>query len=417
MKGAAGIIILAIFLMTAWGSVSAAPRKGTQPNRAAAKKNTKPLPTKQQKTLPTQVAPTGKEEKEIAAPSPASKLPKREYKNLDISKNPTLGTFTIGFSAGLYNFTTRTENSTLKTTRTYTLDSLDITALFGLDLAFRLGKDSEDNHDSKTGFHYYRSNRGIFTDFEIGMKTQKTEEKPTRFNYTESSPSGTTTIPVDTGYDPTKGFSAIKQTNLTNAGISQQLRQSVGSSATEVTMVYASAYYHLTPLNFLLNFGSAFRWFDASVGPSLRVWYYRDYADPVRQAVRNDDLTYSTFMIAYRQYIQFHPKVRLSTRFYFPALTYFTQMAKSGRFNENEYILNATLDIYALRFNEIGLIISVGYEGHWWYTNPYSSDRFVRTGFVNDSTTDAHYAGYEHKDRTSWEAFATIAIDYHFMGN
>ncbi|MBV6492726.1 MAG: hypothetical protein LDLANPLL_00723 [Turneriella sp.] len=411
------VSLIGVFLTASWISLFAAPRRANPAPKPAPAKAPAAKKVEAKKGAIGQALPAiGKEEKEIAA-KPAAKLPDKKSQSLNLSEKPTLGTFTIGFSAGLYNFTTRTENPSTKTMRTYTLDSLDITALFGMDLSFRMGKDSEDNHDSKTGFQYYRSNRGIFTDFETGFKTQKTEQKPTRFNYTVTTPTGPTTIPVDTGYDPTQGFDPTKQANLASAGISNQLRQAAGTSATEVTMVYASAYYHLTPLNMLFNWGSAFRWFDASLGPSLRVWYYRDYSDPVRQAIRNDDWTYSTFMLAYRQYIQFHPKVRLSARFYFPALTYFTQMAKSGYFNENEYILNTTLDIYAIRVNNVGIVISLGYEGHWWFVNPYSPDRFVRTGFTADATTDANYAGYEHKDRTSWEAFASIAVDYHFTGD
>jgi hypothetical protein len=92
-------------------------------------------------------------------------------------------------------------------------------------------------------------------------------------------------------------------------------------------------------------------------------------------------------------------------------------MVKSPYFNEKEYILNTALEFYAIRMNNIGLIVSAGYEGHWWQANPYSPDRFVRTGFVADNGfTDQNYAGFEHRTRTSWEAFATIAVELHFDG-
>lgn len=394
-------LLKAIALLAAFAvpvGLSAAPRKPA-PARPAAK----PKPVK-----PGQKPAVGKEEAEIGAKPGAVTLPKRKYENLDMSKNETRGTVTVAVSAGIYNFTNKTENPTTNTTRSYSLQPLDYTTMFGLDLGFRLGKDKEKDHDTGTGFHYYRSNRGIFTDFELGLKMQRFENKPSRFNYTESSPAGTTSVPVDVASD-----SSV--TNMQRAGISTQMRDSVGKTAADVTMVYANAYYHFTPLNFIMNWGSAFRWFDASIGPSLRVWYYKDYSDPVRVATRNDDWTYSTFMIVYRQYIQFHPKVRLRAHFYFPALTYFTQLAKSPRFNENEYILNTALEFCALRFQNVGLIVSVGYEGHWWFANPYSDDKFVRTGFSGDSGfTNAQYAGYEHKTRTSWEGFASIGVDYHF---
>lgn len=361
--------------------------------------------------------PVGKEERELAG-KPGStnpvKLPERKYENLDMNKNETRGTFTFTMSAGIYNFESKTENPATNTTRSYALQGWDYTTIYGIDLSFRLGKDKEKDHDTKTGFHYYRSNRGIFTDFEIGFKTQRTEQKPTRFNYSETGPAGTTNVPVDVGYDPSLGVNSLTAQNLQKAGISDSLRQGAGRTAAEVTMVYANAYYHFTPMNFIMNAGSAFRWFDASLGPSFRVWYYKDFSDPVRLTTKNDDYTYSTFMLVYRQYIQFHPQVRLRTHFYFPALTYFTQLAKSPRFNEMEYILNTALEFVPLRVNNVGIIISVGYEGHWWFANPYSQDRFVRTGFTGDTTTDPLYAGFEHKTRTSWEGFATIGVDYHF---
>lgn len=362
------------------------------------------------------------EEREIAGAKKdgTPKLPDAKYENLDISKNPTRGTFTLTFSAGVYNFTNKTENVQTNTSRTYSLP-FDYTTMLGMELAFRLGKDKEKDHDTGNGFHYYRSNRGIFTDFELGFKTQRTENKPARFTYTETKGGVTTEVPVDLGYDlTTTAFQAntiAAAQNLRRAGISPELRNSAGKTSFDATMVYANTYYHFTPLNFIMNWGSAFRWFDASLGPSLRVWYYKDYSDPVRITTRNDDWTYSTFMLVYRQYIQFHPKVRLRTHFYFPALTYFTQLAKSPRFNENEYILNTALEFCALRVGSVGLIVSGGYEGHWWVANPYSSDKYVRTGFITDSGfTDQHNAGFEHRTRTSWEGFATIAAEIHFGG-
>jgi hypothetical protein len=79
----------------------------------------------------------------------------------------------------LYNFNNKTTNPQTNTSREYSLP-FDYTTMVGYELAFRLGKDKEDDHDSKTGFHYYRSNRGIFTDFELGLKTQRYEDKPSR---------------------------------------------------------------------------------------------------------------------------------------------------------------------------------------------------------------------------------------------
>ncbi len=390
-----------------------------KPARPAQKAPAKPAAAAK---APAKAVPAPAEEREIAGAKKdgTPKLPAAKYENEDISKNPTRGTFTLTFSAGVYNFTNKTENPSTNTTRTYSLP-FDYTTMLGMELAFRLGKDKEKDHDTGEGFHYYRSNRGIFTDFELGFKTQRTENKPARFTFTETSNGVTTEVPVDLGYDyTTTAFQAnaiAAAQALKRAGISPDLKNSAGKTSFDATMVYANTYYHFTPLNFIMNWGSAFRWFDASLGPSLRVWYYKDYSDPVRITTRNDDWTYSTFMLVYRQYIQFHPKVRLRTHFYFPALTYFTQLAKSPRFNENEYILNTAIEFCALRVGSVGLIVSGGYEGHWWVANPYSSDKFVRTGFLGDNGfTDSQYSGFEHKTRTSWEGFATVAAEIHFGG-
>jgi hypothetical protein len=401
------LILIAVFLSLTV-NLPAQKKAAPKPPKAAAKPGQKPGGAA--------AGVTGKEEREIAGKVPAptaAKLPEAKYENLDISKNETRGTVTVSFSAGLYNFTSKTENPYTKTTRSYTLP-FDYTTVFGMDLAFRFGKDKEKDHDTKTGFHYYRSNRGIFTDFELGLKVQRTENKPSRFNFSESGPSGSVDLPLDLGTPYSATSTGTSAQNMQRAGITPQLRQAYGNVAADVTMFYANTYYHMSPLNFIMNFGSGFRWFDASIGPSLRFWYYKDFSDPVRIATRNDDWTRATFMIVYRQYIQFHPLVRLRAHFYFPALTYFTQLAKSPRFNENEFILNTALEVVAIRIGNIGLVVSGGYEGHWWFVNPYSSDKYVRTGFAGDTTTDASYAGFEHKNRTSWELFASVGVDYHF---
>lgn len=414
------VFCLSVLLGSAIGAQKKAAGKAPAARAAAAKK----APAKAADTpAPAKgAAPVlGKEERELSVPKPTSaKLPETERQYEDINKNPTRGTFTFTASAGLYNFNNKIENRAQNKTREYSLQ-LDATTMLGAELAFRLGHDKEGDHDTGNGFHYYRSNRGIFTDFELGFKTQRTEDKPSRFNVRQTVNGVSTDLPLDLGYDYTTAAflanSVPDAQRLKQAGISPELRNAVGKSAFEGTMVYANTYYHFTPLNFILNWGSAFRWFDASIGPSFRVWYYQDYSDPVRITTRNDDWTRATFMIVYRQYIQFHPLVRLRSHFYFPALSFFGELAKSPYFNEKEYILNTALEFYALRSGDIGLIISAGYEGHWWSANPYSADRFVRTGFELDSGfTDQNYGGFEHRTRTSWEAFATIAVELHFSG-
>jgi hypothetical protein len=419
----ANTIVAGLLLFTATVSVKAQKKRPAQKTAPAA---TKKAPAAPAKPVPPpgsfeQAPAAGREERELAVPKPtAAKLPEVERQYEDINKNPTRGTFTFTMSAGLYNFNNKTENVAKNTTREYSLQ-IDATTMLGVELAWRMGHDKENDHDTGNGFHYYRSNRGIFTDFELGFKTQRTEDKPSRFNVRQTVGGVATDLPLDLGYDYTVaaflGNTVPDAQRLKQAGISPELRQAVGKSAFEGTMVYANTYYHFTPLNMLMNWGSAFRWFDSSIGPSLRVWYYQDYSDPVRITTRDDDWTRATFMIVYRQYVQFHPLVRLRTHFYFPALSFFGEMAKSPYFNEKEYILNTALEFYAMRVNNIGLIVAAGYEGHWWQANPYSSDRFVRTGFVADNGfADQNYSGFEHRTRTSWEAFATIGVELHFDG-
>lgn len=404
---------ISLFMVT---GVSSQRRKA--PPKRAAKPAAQKVPPKV--TPKPQETKLGKEERELAAPpKPTSvKLPDAERQHEDMSKNPLRGTFDMTFSYGYYNFLTRTENKSANASRELSLP-WDGTGLFGMDLAFRLGHDKEDEYDSGSGFHYYRSNRGIFTDFELGFKTQAVDPVRSRFNLKTNVNGVSSDIPVALGSNGGTDLAPVLvgDENLTQAGISSALRQKVGGSAFEGTMVYANTYYHLTPLNMLMNWGHAFRWFDASLGPSLRVWYYRDYSDPVRITSKNDDWTRATFMIVYRQYIQFHPMVRLSTRFYFPALSYFGELARSSNFNEKEYILNASLDFYLFRASSVGLIASFGYEGHWWYANPYSSDRFLKTGFKEDAgVTDANYAGYEQTSRSSYEGFFALTLQFHFEG-
>ncbi|MDZ7343103.1 MAG: hypothetical protein ONA90_01170 [candidate division KSB1 bacterium] len=399
------------------------PQKKVQPKAPA--KAAKAPPTKAAQTAteppPARVQPAREEERQLEVPKPKSvKLPEAERSYENINQNPLRGTVTFSISGGIYNFNTRTVNPAQNITRDYSLQ-LDATTMIGAELAIRVGHDKEKDDDSGEGFHYYRSNRGIFTDLEVGFKTQRTEDKPSRFNLRQTQGNNTQNLPLDLGFDyTTEAFtlSVIPDAQrLAQAGISPQLRQAVGAKAFEGYMAYANTYYHLTPLNFILNWGSAFRWFDSSLGLSFRLWHYRDYSDPVRTAIRNDDWTRATFMLVYRQYIQFHPKVRLRSHFYFPALSYFAELARSPLFNEKEYILNTALEFYAYRTPTGGLILSAGYEGHWWFANPYSPDRFVRTGFNQDNNfTNQNYAGFEHRSRSSWEFFGVVAIEFHFDG-
>ncbi|MCX7632211.1 MAG: hypothetical protein N2Z22_02625 [Turneriella sp.] len=413
-------LALLVAVPVQWAQKKARPKAPAKAAKAPAAKAAKEPPPREQRAREEERE--FREERELEAPRPkAVKLPEAERQYEDINKNPLRGTITFTMSGGIYNFNTRTVNPAQNITREYSLQS-DATSLFGAELAIRIGHDKDKDDDSGVGFHYYRSNRGLFSDLEIGVKTQRTEDKPSRFNLRQTQGNNTQNLALDLGFDYMPDSFSIASLipdvqKLQQAGISPELRQAVGAAAFEGTMAYANTYYHLTPLNFILNFGSAFRWFDSSLGLSLRVWHYRDYSDPVRTAVANDDWTRATFMLVYRQYIQFHPLVRLRSHFYFPALSFFAEMARSPRFNEKEYILNTALEVYGYRAGDFGVIIGAGYEGHWWYANPYSPDRFVRTGFTLDNGfTDQNYGGFEHRSRTSWELFATIGFEFHYDG-
>lgn len=370
------------------------------------------------KTAVTPAVETRKTEPSEINPDPDEQIRKakeeasaEKNQKLMVENQKSIGTVTVRMTYGFYNFDSKISNTSLNEERSYSLTLP--TQLYGAELAIRLGKDPDKFHSPEgAAFSYYRSNRGLFTDFELGFKTQK-DDQPSVFDMKKTKNGVQTNSTIDlapeyTSADFLSGSPTDNVKRLKDAGISPAFKNSLGPVAAQMTMVYLNSYYHFTPMNFIFNFGSKFRWFDASLGPSLRIWYYTDYSDPMKGFEYNDDNTAATLMLVYRQYIQIHDRVRLRGHYYFPAATMLARSLKSGMLNEEEHILDAGIDIYVYNF----LYVTVAYEAHWFKSNPYSNRRNVTTGFKDDSGFfDTNYQGFEKTTRESSEIYFGLAID------
>ncbi|MCS6984043.1 MAG: hypothetical protein NZM25_02805 [Leptospiraceae bacterium] len=328
-----------------------------------------------------------------------------------ITGDRTLGSITIRLSYGLYNFETVIRNPATQDERRYSLAYPWF--MIGGEVAVRIGRDETGFHDNnkETGFIYYRSNRGLFTDMEFGFRTFAQEEdssQPTVYKY-QSTNLGSQTYIVDLGAtQEVNGFQIISyDPNANNGaglkdGITTSMRIRYGGRAARVSMFYFNNYYHLTPLNFLLNFGSSFRWYDGSLGVSMRAFYYSDYSDPERMLENRDDNTNATFALVLRQYFQFHPRVRLRSHYYYPFVSHLARSLRNHTFNEEEHVFDTGIDIYVISY----IYVSVGYEYHLWRHNPKSPRRLLRYSPVFTARQ-----GYENVMRTSGEFYGAVAVD------
>ncbi|MCB1146495.1 MAG: hypothetical protein KDK38_06800 [Leptospiraceae bacterium] len=337
----------------------------------------------------------------------AAELERNQRKK--VRKDGTYGTVTLRYTLGFYNFEHNYVNNTIGATRTYSLPTVNL--MHGFELAVRLGTDREGYYETDgAGFNYYTSNTGLFTDMEIGMKSFL-DGKPNRYNYQQTGGPGATAVrTVDLGVEQeiTDGVTVTQfdatQASATGDGINLANRKKYGPASAAVTTVYFNNYYRLTPLNYIMNFGSGFKWFDASLGPSLRINRYVDYGDPVRFLENRNDNTFGTFMIGYRQYIQPIDIIRLRTHYFYPFVGALARAMKDSDINHEEHILDVGLDIYVIDF----LYLTFGYEYRYWKTNPSYADRFNRsTGTDFSNTRD----GFESRDRESGEFYLGLAID------
>lgn len=328
----------------------------------------------------------------------------------------SIGTVTFRMTYGLYDFESIYGNPATDHERIY---SLNVGwPMIGGELAVRLGKDKKNYHyDPGAGFSYYRSNRGIFTDFEFGIKSLYNDPQPSSYDLTiknngQTDFEGTVDLGLDQTYtDDTTGTTVTtsvfdsSQEAAQKDGITALARSRYGAVSAKATLFYLNTYYHLTPLNYILNFGSDFLWYDASLGPSLRVAHYGDYGDPARMQALNNDNTRASFALVLRQYIQLHSRFRLRAHYYYPFVGELARLFKAPQFNYDEHILDAGVDIYLIKY----IYLSFGYEYHLWQINGSSEDRFNQSGDVISNRE-----GLEIKSRTSGEFYGAIAFEWAF---
>lgn len=339
----------------------------------------------------------------------------KKQRRQKVRDDGTYGNVTIRYAIGFYNFETRYASTDGTINRNYTLPN--VTPTHNFELAVRLGSDKEGYYQSNgSGFNYYTSNTGLFTDMEIGFKTMF-DGKPNRYNYSQTGGSGATngTQTVDLGFENevTEGVFVTEfdatQPSAAADGITAANRQLYGAAAASVTSVYFNNYYRLSPLNWLMNFGSGFKWFDASLGPSLRINRYVDYSDPIRFLENRNDNSWGSFMIGYRQYIQPIDLFRIRTHYFYPLVGQIARALKDSAINHDEHILDIGLDIYLFKQDWFGMFITAGYEYRYWNTSPFASDRFNRsTGSSFSNTRD----GLEMKSRESNEIYLGIGLDF-----
>ena len=307
-----------------------------------------------------------------------------------------LGSWTLRISGGLYNFNTRYENKDTGESREY---FLEVPHLFwGFEIAARVGENKDKYHfQGNDGFAYYRSNTGFFIDMELGAKSYMAP--PISYSYKSTKNGILTNGTVDLEKE---NFFYLEQCRpflpleTVNDGISCDVRDAAGGKASKAVLAYFNSYFHMTPINLLLNFGSAFKWYDLSIGPSLRVAQYGDYSDPESLQNKLNDGTMATVSLALRQYIEFHKKVRLRAHYFWPFYAQIARFAKDGSTNEEEHILDAALDIYVHKY----IYISLGYEYHYWKINP-----------TGDYVENLFRQGLKLQDRTSQEFYLAISLD------
>ncbi len=347
-----------------------------------------------------------------------------KQRNKDYAEKPYLGNVMFTVSYGLYNYNSEWVNKEKQETRNYYMPIPYPMA--GIDLAFRLGKDSSNpkqfyTHDEGAGFHYYRSNSGIFTDFEMGVRAYGAETNPGGYSYDvkcdgadKSGCGGKDSLtgqyvdlnPMNyytdiTDADGNTLYTIYRPLNMIpseakNDGLTAEQVKKSGKVGSQVFMAYLSTFYHVNLLNYLLTFGYNVNWFDASIGPSLRVAYYNEYSDPMRMERLGNDNTLTNISIVWRQYIQIFRRMRLRAHYYWPMFSAISRWTKDVQNNEEEHILNTGIDFSLSRY----LFFSIGYEYHFWKVNPAA-----------DSRWNVYRKGYEMVDRTSNEIYGSVTFD------
>ncbi len=330
---------------------------------------------------------------------------------------PWNGHVAVKLGFGLYDFTSTYNNSSTLESREYSLPFPY--AMASWEVAVRMGKEKDGFFApaNDVGFNYYRSNKGFFVDLEIGGSfycgpgTANSEwecEPPSFYSY-KSIQNGVV------GAEKTVTLSDLSpETLLTTASenaqnaagddVSNDLIRAAGSKGSVATLFYFNNFFHLTPVNWLLNFGSSFSLFDTSLGPSLRIARYSDYGDPVKHQGNTNDNTIANVMLAARVYMHVpftSDRLRLRGHFYYPFYSHLARVFNDKESNNEEYIINGGVDIALIKYLHLGF----GYQWNFWRINPLSGDR------VNQFRP-----GFEYQYRTSGFGYFELTIYVPFSG-
>ena len=347
---------------------------------------------------------------------PAYKLKERKNKryltgkvNKDASKkhdledkNEYFGSYSLKFTGGFYNYTSTYQNinTGIETTFGLPKNLFARVLTYGFELALRMGHDKERNHIAdKKGFNYYRSNQGMFTNIEVGFKTFAFnpgcyQRNDTVYIFDDESPDNQIYCNEALFSNSVNGVGTFASLD----GVSDEVRTATGNAASKMNLFYLNTYYTATWINYIMNFGKEYKWFDLSLGPSFRMSTYVDYADPVRALGLDDDNSFATIAVVARLYIKlFNERARLKLHYYYP---FYAQMArlvfKSKSFNQDEQTFDVGIDIMAIKSKSFGLILNGGFESHVWKINQNSNERHNqgRPGLVQiDRISKEVYAG------------------------
>ena len=334
-------------------------------------------------------------------------MKKRQTKR-DISKKPLIGSIGLKLSFGLSDFNSDYQNSS--ETRRYSLEYPFPTA--GFELSLRMGHDKNKFFSSKNGPTYYRSNKSFFLDMELGGKffcgiggttdNQNNCRPPTHYTYQRTNSANALGKSTTVHTDSLAELRVSDNRSAANAdGISDPdaTFRATGQKAAFQTTVYFNNYFHFTPLNYIMNFGSSFRWFDSSFGPSLRISRYGDYGDPLRMQSINNDAIFSNLDLVIRLFMHIpftKDRIRLRAHGYYPLFSQINRLFRGRELNNEEYIVDGGIDVFIIKF----VYISAGFEYSYWKINPNSPDRL-----------NQFRSGFEQTQRSSYFGYITLGIE------
>ncbi len=339
-----------------------------------------------------------------------NRIEEAELRDIQSGESPLRGTVTLRATGGLYDYNNSYYYSGDES-RTRSYSTPIPWPIYGIDIAVRMGRDENLFHAPgrssgayKPGFTYYRSNRGIYIDIETGYKWFG--NPPEVYNVRDSDGTNKTVH-----LEKWKNEYLLPSGYVLNGdvdGIEYADTEIYGTNASLVFMFYMNNYFHVTPVNLLMNFGEKFRWWDTSLGFSMRAATYSDYADPKRLLSNHDDNTIGYYAIVWRQYVQLHDLVRLRLHYYWNFIGTVARVTKEDGYNQEEHVYDTGLDLFVLPYT----YVTIGYENHHWIGNPASSDRFNRSG---GSEFDNTRNNLIFDKRISKEAYLGLAFEIPYL--